>query len=139
MMSRLLDQLAREPSRPAVQHAAHVNHCGKRREQWIKGATVAADETADERRPPRSLVITKKNGLRISRGSARVRVPSPEVSRARHQRRLALRENDNVTGKHLDLRFTGDTCEATAFREHVIRDEVLGARQDAWGKLGRSH
>ena len=77
--------------------------------------------------------------MRISRGSARVRVPSSQVSRTRHQRRLALRKDDHVTGEHFDLRFTNDAGETSTLRENVVRDEVLGAGQDAWGKLVRSH
>ena len=50
---------------------------------------------------------------------------------------MALREDDHVTGGHLDLVFAQKADEAASLGEDVVRDEVVGARHDPGRQLAR--
>jgi hypothetical protein len=103
----------------------------QRREQWIERKAVAAEEPADERRDPWSLVAeVEGEGKRGGEGA--VHVPTDaDASPARHHVRVPVGEDDHVAGDQLDLFFADQAPVAMAFGQDVVRDQVFGIGHDA--------
>ena len=77
-------------------------------------------------------IVTARPEASLSQAAA-------QVASARHHRRLAMRKDHNVAGQHLDLRLPGDAGKAAPLRQDVVRDEMLGAWQDARCDFPRFH
>src|SRR5690242_17855563 len=106
---------------------------GERREQRIVRPNVATEETADEHRLARAgRAELNCVGIAVWRIAERVQ-SKPRC--ARHEVRAAMREHDRVARPELNLRLSLESAPATSRHENVIRDEMLGLRQNARHEL----
>ncbi len=131
----LLGELAREAAEPGGRQAAHVHSPRQRGEERIERAEVAAEIAADEGRRPRGARAQEHDvgEALLGRGIEVGRRPCAPV--AHHDVRVAVGEDDRITGRQLDELLPDQAAEAAAREEDVVRDQVLGPGQDPGGQL----
>jgi len=76
------------------------------------------------------LAAAEDDRVRVALGKAGRHVGCTKISATRHHVWIALREDDNVAGQHLDRLFSHQPDVAVTCGENVVGNEVLGARQD---------
>lgn len=103
----LLGHLAGEAAKPGVRHPPHVHPPWERRKQGVERTAVAAEEPANERHGPWSLVAEDDDmGVAGGRGAVDVRA-DPNASPARHHVSVSVGEDDHVARDELDLFLAG--------------------------------
>lgn len=103
------------------------------REQRVERPTVAAQEAAHDRGAPRR--ISEQEDVVALGSVAGDAGNGSHAGRAGHHVRVSVREDDHVSRSKLDLALIGESAEAAAPGDNVIRDEMLSAREDAGREL----
>src|SRR5271170_1510497 len=122
-----LDELAK-PTAIAGLQISSLDYWRKIVEKRIKRLSIAGEPAADELRRDGSIavIVDQEWQLAVSSSIERARCEGigPHAGTARHDMRITLREDDDFARFYRDGLSVEDIGEATAFSNHMIRDQM---------------